>query len=159
MKLNEGLWRASVDNALMPSFLPILSDSVNSSEDKNPIRINPPPQDSRGSNQVSLSDWTLVVGKGEEVFRKVYKTLRHQGRDSETSPSGVTAWALHQIWGLSTLRTSSELVNYWLQLRTPSSYPWVGLEWWHSTQDGSKSLSFQINRFKALVLPINLVLP
>lgn len=59
------------------------SDSISSSEgNKDSFRINP--IDSLKSNQVSLSDWQLVVGKKEDVIRKVYISLRHQ-RDAESS--------------------------------------------------------------------------
>ena len=49
------------------------------------------------SNQASLSDWMVVVAKGEDVIKKAYKSLRHQRRYAETSFSGVTAWVLHPI--------------------------------------------------------------
>ena len=54
---------------------------------------------------------------GEEVIRKAYKNRKHQRRGAETSSSGVTAWLLHQIWSLSTLPTTAELVSYRPQQR------------------------------------------
>lgn len=93
--------------------------------------------DSLESNQASLSDWLLVVGNGEDMTRKAYKSLGHQRRDAETSSSGVTVWVLHLVLGLSTLPTTSELVSYRPQSRTLSSYVWsAGLELCHVAQDG-----------------------
>lgn len=93
--------------------------SIHQDVGEDPIMTNL--MDSLESNQASLSDWLLVVGNGEDVTRKAYKSLRHQRRDAETSSSGVTVWVLHPVLGLSTLPTTSELVSYRPQLRTLSS--------------------------------------
>ena len=48
-----------------------------------------------GSNQVAPSDWRLVAGKGDDMIRKLYKSLRQQRKEADTSSSGVTVWVLH----------------------------------------------------------------
>ena len=86
-------------NPLPPPIYSLLNEyqiqSVHLVIGKDPIRINM--MDGLESNQASLSDWMVVVAKGEDVIKKAYKSLRHQRRYAETSFSGVTAWVLHPI--------------------------------------------------------------
>ena len=69
---------------------------------KDLIRINL--MDTLESNHAFVSDWVLIVGKGDNAIGKAYKNLSHWRRDAEISPSGVTPgfstrseiWAPHQ---------------------------------------------------------------
>lgn len=55
---------------------------------KDLIRINL--MDTLESNHAFVSDWVLIVGKGDNAIGKAYKNLRHWRRDAEISPSRVT---------------------------------------------------------------------